>query len=128
MKEEKAKEFACSYNTIRRAVDSKEGFTVERLQGIFRNKKFPFGRNYVKAYVDAKMLIRVAPGKFSFPEAPVLYNVIGQAIDKVRNYQNKMHKQYLATEVKKLEEEECIKYLKSKGYKILKPETRWNEI
>ncbi len=128
MKEEKAKEFACSYNTIRRATDSKERFTFKRLHGLFRSKNFPFGRNYVKAYVDANMLIRVAPGEFSFPNAPILYSIIGQAIDKVRNHQNEMQKQRLIVGVKKFEEEECIKYLKSKGYKVLKPETRWNEI
>lgn len=113
------------YNTMRKNWHPSHTFSYTEIHDIFKNAGFPCTSIYVSAYPKYGLLIRKAPGSYSFPAEPIHFNVIKQCIESVRRNNNRYKK---ATSVKPevskpastLEVDSCIAFLKEKGYLILK--------
>ena len=72
-------------------------------------------------------ILRIARGVYVFNPKPVFKDRLQTALEEYtklanpKNYKNGQYEEVLS-------EEQCIKFLKSKGYKILKPVTEYEEI
>lgn len=113
------------YNTLRKNWHPSHTFSYTEIHDIFKNAGFPCTSIYVSAYPKYGLLIRKAPGSYSFPAEPVHFNVIKQCIESVRRNNNRYKKvTSVKPEVSKpastLEVDSCIAFLKEKGYLILK--------
>lgn len=113
------------YNTLRKNWHPSHTFSYTEIHDIFKNAGFPCTSIYVSAYPKYGLLIRKAPGSYSFPAEPVHFNVIKQCIESVRRNNNRYKKVTpVKPEVSKpastLEVDSCIAFLKEKGYLILK--------
>ena len=113
------------YNTMRKNWHPSHTFSYTEIHDIFKNAGFPCTSIYVSAYPKYGLLIRKAPGSYSFPAEPVHFNVIKQCIESVRRNNNRYKKvTSVKPEVSKpastLEVDSCIAFLKEKGYLILK--------
>ena len=113
------------YNTMRKNWHPSHTFSYTEIHDIFKNAGFPCTSIYVSAYPKYGLLIRKAPGSYSFPAEPVHFNVIKQCIESVRRNNNRYKKVTpVKPEVPKptstLEVDSCIAFLKEKGYLILK--------
>ena len=113
------------YNTLRKNWHPSHTFSYTEIHDIFKNDGFPCTSIYVSAYPKYGLLIRKAPGSYSFPAEPVHFNVIKQCIESVRRNNNRYKKvTSVKPEVSKpastLEVDSCIAFLKKKGYLILK--------
>lgn len=113
------------YNTLRKNWHPSHTFSYTEIHDIFKNAGFPCTSIYVSAYPKYGLLIRKAPGSYSFPAEPVHFNVIKQCIESVRRNNNRYKKvTSVKPEVSKpastLEVNSCIAFLKEKGYLILK--------
>ena len=113
------------YNTLRKNWHPSHTFSYTEIHDIFKNAGFPCTSIYVSAYPKYGLLIRKAPGSYSFPAEPVHFNVIKQCIESVRRNNNRYKKvTSIKPEVSKpastLEVDSCIAFLKEKGYLILK--------
>lgn len=113
------------YNTLRKNWHPSHTFSYTEIHDIFKNAGFPCTSIYVSAYPKYGLLIRKAPGSYSFPAEPVHFNVIKQCIESVRRNNNRYKKvTSIKPEVSKpastLDVDSCIAFLKEKGYLILK--------
>ena len=113
------------YNTLRKNWHPSHTFSYTEIHDIFKNAGFPCTSIYISAYPKYGLLIRKAPGSYSFPAEPVHFNVIKQCIESVRRNNNRYKKvTSIKPEVSKpastLEVDSCIAFLKEKGYLILK--------
>lgn len=113
------------YNTLRKNWHTSHTFSYTEIHDIFKNAGFPCTSIYVSAYPKYGLLIRKAPGSYSFPAEPVHFNVIKQCIESVRKNNNRYKKvTSVKPEVSKpastLEVDSCIAFLKEKGYLIFK--------
>lgn len=113
------------YNTLRKNWHPSHTFSYTEIHDIFKNARFPCTSIYVSAYPKYGLLIRKAPGSYSFPAEPVHFNVIKQCIESVRRNNNRYKKvTSVKPEVSKpastLDVDSCIAFLKEKGYLILK--------
>ena len=113
------------YNTLRKNWHPSHTFSYTEIHDIFKNAGFPCTSVYVSEYPKYGLLIRKAPGSYSFPAEPVHFNVIKQCIESVRRNNNRYKKvTSVKPEVSKptstLEVDSCIAFLKEKGYLILK--------
>lgn len=113
------------YNTLRKNWHPSHTFSYTEIHDIFKNAGFPCTSIYVSAYPKYGLLIRKAPGSYSFPAEPVHFNVIKQCIESVRRNNNRYKKvTSVKPEVSKpastLDVDSCIAFLKEKGYLILK--------
>lgn len=113
------------YNTLRKNWHPSHTFSYTEIHDIFKNAGFPCTSIYVSAYPKYGLLIRKAPGSYSFPAEPVHFNVIKQCIESVRRNNNRYKKvTSVKPEVSKptstLEVDACVAFLKEKGYLILK--------
>ena len=113
------------YNTLRKNWHPSHTFSYTEIHDVLKNAGFPCTSIYVSAYPKYGLLIRKAPGSYSFPAEPVHFNVIKQCIESVRRNNNRYKKvTSIKPEVSKpastLEVDSCIAFLKEKGYLILK--------
>ena len=120
-----ARKLSETYNTLRKNWHPSHTFSYTEIHDIFKNAGFPCTSIYVSAYPKYGLLIRKAPGSYSFPAEPVHFNVIKQCIESVRRNNNRYKKvTSVKPEVSKptstLEVDSCIAFLKEKGYLILK--------
>ena len=113
------------YNTLRKNWHPSHTFCYTEIHDVLKNAGFPCTSIYVSAYPKYGLLIRKAPGSYSFPAEPVHFNVIKQCIESVRRNNNRYKKvTSIKPEVSKpastLEVDSCIAFLKEKRYLILK--------
>ena len=124
---EKAKKLAELYNTARQNWHPSHEFTMDEICSVFKNVGFPSNITYVSKYPAYGLIIRQSRGKYRFPAEPVHFNMIIKCIEAVRR--DNRNRRPAKTNPKVVQKqdtarqpkiEECIAFLKERGYLILK--------
>jgi hypothetical protein len=109
-------------------------YDKEQVVELLKKFDIPASGTYITAYCNHGIIVRVRPGEFKFPGAPVHISKIMDALEERRSYNRKWTKKTKEDEEilkepseKPIEEPSekdtiarCIDYLKQRGYLILK--------
>ncbi len=134
-------QFAYRMNTLKGQTSATIIYDREHVIELLKRFDLPANNNYLKKYVDYGMIVRIKPGEFKFPAAPVHISKIIDALNELREEGRKYAAKSNAKKCGLLEEAEenkvhkiqsveepndedkiarCIDFLKSKGFLILR--------
>jgi len=134
-------QFAYRMNTLKGQTSATIIYDREHVIELLKRFDLPANNNYLKKYVDYGMIVRIKPGEFKFPAAPVHISKIIDALNELREEGRKYAAKSNARRHGLLEEAEenevheiqpveepndedkiarCIDFLKSKGFLILR--------
>lgn len=134
-------QFAYRMNTLKGQTSATSIYDKEHVVELLRRFDLPVNNNYLRKYVDYGMIVRVKPGEFKFPAAPVHISKIIDALNELREENRKYAAKSNAKKrglLKEAEENEvheiqlieepneedkiarCIDFLKQKGFLILR--------
>lgn len=134
-------QFAYRMNTLKGQTSATIIYDREHVIELLKRFDLPANNNYLKKYVDYGMIVRIKPGEFKFPAAPVHISKIIDALNELREEGRKYAAKSSAKRRGLLEEVEenevheiqpieepndedkiarCIDFLKSKGFLILR--------
>lgn len=115
-----------AFNTLRM---NKTGFyDREEIISFFKEIHFPCSSRYMAAYLKYNMIIHCGKNKYQFPFSPVQRGPIMNAFSEVREKLSVSSKEFQNRIRSGLNVEQCISFLKSKGYKIYKQTTNYEEV
>ena len=125
---EEAQKLSKIFNELRINWSPNHEFSVGELKDVLKSGKFPCSINYISEYPKFGIIIRKSRGVYCFPKEPVHFSVIQKCFTAVRRESNTRYREskpikpapLCLKEDSGLKEEECIKFLKDKGYLILK--------
>lgn len=134
-------QFSYRINTLKGQTSATVIYDKEHVIQLLKKFDLPANENYLKKYVDYGIIVRINPGKFKFPAAPVHISKVIDALNELREAGRRYAAKSLAKRRGLLEEVEeneiheiqpekepseedtinrCIDYLKQRGYLILK--------
>jgi hypothetical protein len=127
-------QFAYRINTLKGQTSATMVYDKEQVIELLKKFDIPASGTYITAYCNHGIIVRVRPGEFKFPGAPVHISKIMDALEERRSYNRKWTKKTKEDEEilkepseKPIEEPSekdtiarCIDYLKQRGYLILK--------
>lgn len=128
-------QFAYRINTLKGQTSATIIYDKKHVIELLKKFDLPSNNNYFQKYIDYGMIVRIKPGEFKFPAAPVHISKIIDALtelrEKGREYAAKSNakkhgfKEENETQpIEELNDEDkiarCIDFLKSKGFLILK--------
>lgn len=127
-------QFAYRINTLKGQTSATTIYDKEQVIELLKKFDIPASSTYITSYCNHGIIVRVRPGEFKFPGAPVHISKIIDALEEKRSYyRNWARKAEKEEEIpeepieKPIEEPNdedkitrCIDFLKSKGFLILK--------
>lgn len=123
-------QFAYRINTLKGQISATMVYDKEQVVELLKKFDIPASGTYITAYCNHGIIVRVHPGEFKFPVAPVHISKIIDALEERRSYNRKWTKK--TKEEEEIPEEpndepndedkiaRCIDFLKSKGFLILR--------
>ena len=124
---ERAKKVSALINKVKDTFQQK--FTLKQLTDEFRNHKVPYASQVVTLLKNLGLIYTTSPrGEYEFFDCgkPIFHGDILAGLDEISAKHAKSVDKYRKKEG--LSEQQAINLLKSKGYKILKPITQFEEI
>lgn len=136
-----AQNFSASYNTLRIDCRNFGSLSLKDWQSIFQKYNLPHSHVLIGLCSSYGLLIKVGYGSYELPKEPVHFKVCRKYMEACRRQLQDYKKRSISKkaeqapvvptetpaqtatvveEVKALEVEECIAFLKEKGYLILK--------
>ena len=120
-----SKEITATLNAILKDV---QDMSFKDLVELLQHEGIPYGRYLVPMLIENEQLKRVRKGVYTFcGTKPLYYKVVDTFLEQLRTNHNKHNKDYRDRK-DSLEESECIKFLKARGYKVFKPVTELKEM
>ena len=127
-------QFAYRINTLKGQTSATMVYDKEQVIELLKKFDIPASGTYITAYCNHGIIVRVHPGEFKFPGAPVHISKIIDALEERRSYNRKWTKKTKEEEeipeesvkepIKEPNDEDkiarYIDYLKQRGYLILK--------
>lgn len=127
-------QFAYRINTLKGQTSATTIYDKEQVIELLKKFDIPASGTYITSYCNHGIIVRVRPGEFKFPGAPVHISKIIDALEERRSYNRNWTRK--AAEEEEIPEEpakepieepseedtiaRCIDYLKQRGYLILK--------
>lgn len=136
-------QFSYRINTLKGQTSATVIYDKEHVIELLKKFDLPANNNYFKKYIDYGIIVRVKPGEFKFPAAPVHISKVIDALNELREMNRKYAAKSVAkkrgtseeeieegNEIHKIRPEEepseedtiarCIDYLKQRGFLILR--------
>ena len=124
---EEAQKLSALFNSVRLQWSSSHEFSASEIQDILKNAQFPSNRLYMLEYPKFGIIIRKSRGVYCFPKDPVHFTVFQKCFSMIRKEASVKYSENKSKEIPQVTQptetlnvEDCIAFLKEKGYLILK--------